>query len=190
MLFVQRTTLFIALLSQLVLCALPPKQYQGNTRYVDVQPEDGIGGIYPGLGTGMSYSDMGNLAKAALDDAIAMAIAQNDVEITTPRGVSVYISGNRDLIIGAIGAGTGNHGEQNVQIFCQANRLEFDGGKMVTYVPSKGGFIGACTPNSGPDTRNCFALLERNGITDVFKLVKASTPARRDADRAALEFEA
>lgn len=188
MLYFHQTILLVALLSQFIHCALPEPQYNG--RYVGELPGLGIGGVYPGLGEGMNYADIGNLVMTAATDANNVAELQG--LLPAPAGASVYVSGNRDLIVAAIGAGTGNHGEQNIKIICEANGLDFAGGKMITWT-FESGFKAACSMGGRDrDTRNCVALLTSYGIVDVITAVRAALHLkRRDAlDTMAIEFHA
>lgn len=181
MFFVKHAILLTALFGQIIHCALPEPKYDGF--FVDEQPEDGIGGIYPGLGEGMTNADMGNLAIAASTDAVTMAIKR---ELDIPKGVTVYVSGNRDLVIGAIGAGTGLHGEENVKVFCDGNGLEFEGGRIVTYI-HKTGFISSCD-HTWTNTHNCVQLLDKHDIGDSYRAVSAAVkaPQRRNTEKGAV----
>lgn len=173
MLFSRQIIYLVAVLCHVALCTIPAPKYDGN-KYVDmITTDDLIGGVYVGGGKDMDYGDMGQLAKDARIHAIDIGIALNLPKLSY--GVTVYINANKDLVIAAVGGGSNNHGERNVQILCNTFGVDFDLGKIVTYYPARGGFIRACDEGD-INTQDCVSLLGRYGIKDVNKDVKKADP--------------
>jgi hypothetical protein len=94
--------------------------------------------------------------------------------LTESKGITVYMnSEERKIVVAAIGAGTGMHGEQNVQTLCEQSGVTFHGGKIFTYT-TQWGFISACgeADASGPNRRNCAKLIRDADIEDVATQLK------------------
>jgi hypothetical protein len=90
------------------------------------------------------------------------------------KGVTFYFNKDaKKLVAAAIGAGTGDHGEQNIRKLCQENNIPFRTGSIFTYSGTRG-FIPACgLPNSDyPDNRNCKQLIKDFDITDISQDLK------------------
>jgi len=84
-------------------------------------------------------------------------------------GITVYMKPDlRKIIVAAIGAGSGMHGEQNVKAICEAEKIEFKGGDIFTYTHQYG-FITACGEPDETNTnrRNCKGLLKDADINDI-----------------------
>ena len=66
-----------------------------------------------------------------------------------------------------VGAGTGMHGEQNVQTLYQESGVPFHGGKIFTYT-TQWGVIRACgeADAAGRNRRNCTKLIKNADIED------------------------
>lgn len=178
----KRSTLIIILLTQLVLGAVLEKQYGDEycPYYVKVlssgDQTSPIAGWWKGNrdGAGMTDKEMGDLAREGYNDS--WYVATEEGRSALPSGATVYVNGNLDVVIAAIGGGTGDHGEVNVQEVCRQMGIEFSGGKIVTYWSGAneglGGYIPACKPGDltyGPDRNNdrgCLDLLRNNDIRD------------------------
>lgn len=107
-------------------------------------------------------------AQAAIDAMNCPALVSPS---PTPAGLSIYSKEAGNLVIAAIGAGTGLHGEENIQRICAAKNRSFQGGRIATYYYPQQAFIPACgqSNESNPDARNCQSLISDHGIDDVYQ---------------------
>jgi len=128
-----------------------------------------ITGIYRENGA-VSDADFARLALRASTDAIT--IAKENKLPAFPKGVSVFLSADNpaDLVIAAIGAGTGKHGKPNVVAVAQSQGINVNKGTMFTFDRTKG-FMEPCgaTPHTG-----CKALFGQYGWTDISGKVAAA----------------
>jgi hypothetical protein len=107
------------------------------------------------------------------------------------KGVTIYLNKDaKKLVAVAIGAGTGDHGEENVRKLCQENNIPFRTGWIFTY-SGKHGFIPACgLPNINyPDNRNCQQLIENVDIKDIHLKLKEQKISKRFQKVRAVESE-
>lgn len=175
-----KVALVSAIFCQLVLGVVPAQKYGG--RYVQKTPDGIYGWWTDATGNSMVLNDMAAVARQAAIDAIT--VAQLGSPSPIPAGVTVYCNDAGNLVIAAIGAGTGLHGEQNVQRVCAEKNIPFQGGRIATFYYQQQAFIGACAqPNEGaPDARNCIKLLNDNGIDDVYQRLHKKSISERNEE--------
>jgi len=161
-------TLTVALLSQQALGTLPIRDQSGYTGYMTFsEPLQTIVGIYRAHGA-LSVEETMQIALAASTDEVSVAIQH---KLSTPKGVTIFLSNENpgDLVIAAMGAGTGEHGEGNIVRICDKSGIEVCGGSVVTFTRD-GVFRPACgrPPINGPPT-GCQKIVDRYEWMDIFK---------------------